>query len=115
MGGGAPGGEPPPAAGGMMTPQTPNGKIEGGKVNLKLISTLATQTLASFETGTPEFKCTLDIIKSIEKLAGKQGEKSEELMPAEIKQMMQGLSGPGQMGGGAPPGGPPGGGAPPPM
>jgi len=98
-----------------MTPQSPQGKIAGGKVGVAMAVKVLTQQLGSFEPGTPEFKAVMGAIKSLEKIFGNDGGENEELMPAEIKQLMQGLAGPGQTPGGPPPGGPPGGGAPPPM
>jgi len=107
---GPPGGAPsPPAAAGIMTPQPPNGKREGAKVDIKMAVKVLVQTLASFDPGSPEFKAVMGSIKSLEKVFGEEDSQTQELMPAEIKQLLQGLSGPGQM-----PGAPPGGAAPPP-
>lgn len=97
-----------------MTPQAPKGKAEGAKVDVKMAVKVLVQTLAAFDPGSPEFKAVMGAIKSLEKAFGEEGSKTEELMPAEIKLLLQGLSGPGQMPGGPSPGGPPGG-APPPM
>lgn len=89
--------------------------MEGAKVDVKMAVKVLVQTLAAFEPGTPEFKGIMGAVKSLEKAFGAEDDsKTQELMPAEIKQLLQGLSGPGAMPGG-PPGGPPGAGAPPPM
>lgn len=131
-GGPPPGGPPalpsdaaPPGASGMMTPQTPDGKIAGGKVTVMLAVKVLTQTLGAFEPGSPEFKAVMKAVTSLEKMFGQEAGKTEELMPADIKNLMQSLSGPGQMpappvpGGMMPPPGgmppPPGGAMPPPM
>lgn len=98
-----------------MTPQPPQGKIEGAKVNVMMAVKVLVQTLSAFEPGGVEFKAVMGAIRSLEKTFAEDQSKTEELMPAEIKNLMQGLSGPGAMPGGGPPGGPPGGAAPPPM
>lgn len=103
------GATPPPAAAGMMTPQLPKGKQEGAKVDVKMAVKVLVQTLASFEPGGAEFKAVMASIKALEKVFGEEESQTQELMPAEIKQLLQGLAGPGQM-----PGAPPGGAMPPP-
>lgn len=68
--------------------------------------------LPAFGSETDEGKAVLKAITALGKAFGKQQDETQELMPAEIKTLLAGLSGPGSAG---PPGGaPPGAGAPPP-
>lgn len=120
---GAPPGSPPPdaapAAAPMMTPQKPAGQQEGAKVDALMAVKMLERALPAFGSGTDEGKAILKAITALGHAFGKEEGQTEELMPAEIKQMLQGLAGPGAPPKGAspapPPGGaPPGAGAPPP-
>lgn len=98
-----------------MTPQSPEGKKAGAKVQIMTATKVLIQSLAAFEMGGKEFKAVMGAISTLEKAFGKDESDTKELMPAEMKNLIQGVSGPGQMGGGAPPPGGPPGGAPPQM
>jgi hypothetical protein len=92
----------------MSTPQAPGGMLEGAK--LKVMTSIKTleMALGTFGSTSEEGKAVMKAISALAKAFGKHEDESKELMPAEIKQLMAGLAGPG-----APPG-PPAGGAPPP-
>lgn len=72
--------------------------------------------LPAFGSQSEEGKSVLKAISALAKAFGKQEDETQELMPAEMKTLLAGLSGPGAAGppGGAPAGPPPGAGAPPP-
>jgi hypothetical protein len=97
----------------MMTPKKPGGVMEGARVDCLLAQKKLEQALATFGSNSDEGKGILDAIRALSKAFGKQEGDTEQLMPAEIKQMLQGLPGPGAMPagmkppGGAPPGMPP--------
>jgi hypothetical protein len=99
-----------PAAGGMMTPQAPAGEQEGAKADVLMAQKMLERALPKFGSGDKRGKAILKSIASLAREFGKEEGQTEELMPAEIKQLLQGLAGPG-----APPKPPPGAqGAPPP-
>lgn len=112
-----------PSAAPMMTPQEPAGKKEGAKVDALMGIKMFEKAMQGFGgSQTKEGKTILKILSIATKEFGQDEEKTEELMPAEIKQLIGGLAGPGQPPkppqGAAPPppgmGPPPMGGAPPP-
>lgn len=104
-----------PGAAPMMTPQAPAGELAEAKMNVLMAVKVLERSLAAFGSTSKEGKAVLKSIKSLSTEFGADESQSEEMMPAELKQLLAGLSGPGQPpgGGGPPPGGPPGGGAPP--
>lgn len=103
--GGAGGPEPGPNAAGMMTPQTPQGQQEGSKVDVMLATKMLERSIVAFGVTSKEGKAILTALKTLGSAFGEDEEKTQELMPAEIRQMMQQLAGPGAEGG-APPGAP---------
>jgi hypothetical protein len=120
-GGSPPGGQSPqapPAAAPMMTPQAPKGDIEGAKVQVVTVLKVLEQALAKVGSSHELGAAILKAISALAKVVGKDQDESEELVPANIKAILQGVAGPG-----APPkppqGGPPQGapprGAPPPQ
>lgn len=101
----------------MMTPQPPEGERESARLDVLMAVKMLEKSLAAFGSTTDDGKAVLKAIKGLSQAFGQQEGKTEELMPAEIKQLLAGLAGPGTPPGappGAPPGGPPGGGAAPP-
>lgn len=115
-----PGGAPPaaPSASPMMTPKRPGGAIEGAKVDCLLAQKKLEQALGVYGGNSPEGQAILKAITALTKAFGKTEGDTENLMPAEIKQLMMGMQGApgaaGPPGAGGPPGMPPGG-APKPM
>jgi hypothetical protein len=79
----------------MMNPQKPAGAQEGARVDCLLAQKKLEQALAVFGGGSDEGKAILKAISALVGAFGKQEGDTEQLMPAEIKQMMQGLPGPG--------------------
>lgn len=96
----------------MMTPQQPHGQREGAKVDALMGIKMFEKSIQGFGASSKEGKVILKILNIATKEFGEDEEKTEELMPAEIKQLIQGLAGPGQPPaappGGAPPAKPPG-------
>lgn len=99
-----------PGAAPMLTPQAPVGEQAGAKVQILTAQKVLVQAMQSFDPGSKEFKGLLSAIKALTGAFGKDEESTEELQPAEIKNLLQGIAGPGQGPSGAPPGPP---GAPP--
>jgi hypothetical protein len=102
----------------MMTPQHPQGEEEAAKVDLMAASKMLLKVMGALGPKHPLGKASLTAYKAIAGEIGKDEESTEELQPAMIKQLLQGVSGPGQgAGAGGPPPGappmPPGGGGPP--
>jgi len=94
------GGGPPPAAGApaaapMMTPQQPKGDQEGAKVDVLMAIKMLEKALPKYGSGEPGGKAILKAITALGKEFGKEEGQTEELMPAEIKALLQGVAGPG--------------------
>jgi hypothetical protein len=87
----------------MMTPQKPAGQQEGAKVDCLMAVKMLEKALPAFGSAGEEGKAILKAISALGKAFGKEEGSTEELMPAEIKQMLQGLAGPGAPPKGAPP------------
>lgn len=101
----------------MSTPQQPKGQQEGAKVDALMAVKMLERTLPAFGSQSDEGKAVLKAISALAKAFGRAEDKTQELMPAEMKTLLAGLSGPGAAGpppGAAPPGPPAGAGAPPP-
>jgi len=105
-----------PGAAPMMTPQPPDGQTANAKVDVLMGIKMLERGIPAFGSTSKEGRALMKAVLALTKEFGADEEKSEELMPAEIRQLLQGLAGPGQPP--TPPaGGPPGAGAgpPPPM
>lgn len=99
-----------PAAAGMMNPTVPTGSIEGGKADVHSATKVLMKAASVFKDGSKEKEAVLQAIMSLQKVFGGDKGKQEELMPAEIAQLIGSLSGPGPVPQGmpkAPPGQPP--------
>jgi hypothetical protein len=105
MPGGPSGVDNAPRGAPMMTPQVPAGEMEEAKVQISMALKVLTKALSVFGVHGEKGKALMSAIKSLAKSFGQDEESTEELQPAAIKQMLSGLSGPGQ---GPPPGAPPG-------
>jgi hypothetical protein len=92
----------------MMSPQKPGGAQEGAKVDALMAVKMLEKALPAYGSGTEEGKAILKAITALGKAFGKEESSTSELMPAEIKQMLQSLAGPGAPPKGAPPTAPPG-------
>jgi hypothetical protein len=91
----------------MLTPQQPVGEQAAAKVQILTAQKVLVQAMQAFDPGSSEFKGLMSAIKALTGAFGKDEEKQEELQPADVKNLLQTIAGPGQ--GGPPPGGPPGG------
>jgi hypothetical protein len=104
----------------MMTPQNPGGVQASTKAQIHVVLKLLENSLPALGSDSEGGKAVLGAIKALIKGFGESASKDKEMMPAEIKQLMEGLAGPGspKPGQPGPPGAggpPPGAGAPPPM
>jgi hypothetical protein len=108
---GAPGAQaaPSPSASPMSTPQPAAGMKEQALVQVRLATKILEKSLPAFGYETEEGKAILDILQKCAKAFGKTEDKQDELMPAELKQVMQSIAG-----GPKPPSGAQGAGGPPP-
>lgn len=99
----------------MLTPQTPQGEEEAAKVDLLAASKVLLKVMGTLGPSHKLGKAALTAYKAIAGEIGKDEESTDELQPAMIKQLLQGVSGPGAGAGGGGGAGPmPGPGAPPP-
>ena len=100
----------------MLSPQPAAGDQEGAKVDCLMAQKILEKALSKFPGGGKEHKAVLQSISTLAKAFGKEEDKTAELMPAEIKQMLASLAGPGgsQKPPTPPPGAAPPGAAPPP-
>lgn len=86
----------------MMSPQQPHGQQEGSRIDVLLATKMLERALPSFGIASPEGKAILTALKGLGKIFGESEQKTDELMPAELRQMMAAAAGPGTPGG-APP------------
>lgn len=97
LGAGGPGaGTPPeslagnaPQAAPMATPEAPEGLREAAKVDVMLAVKVLERALPAFGFDTKEGKAILNALKSFSKVFGSSEGSTQELMPAEIQQLMQ--------------------------
>lgn len=127
MPGQMPGAPGAPAGGSpMSTPQPAQGEKQSAMVNVSIAMDLLEQTLPALGSESEEGKAVLGVLSALSKKFGHSRAKSQELVPAELMQLMASMPKPpggmpGGAGGGMPgmpggaPGGPPGGGQPMPM
>jgi hypothetical protein len=80
----------------MAAPQKPEGQQEGAKVDVRMAMKMLEKALPAFGTGNKNGDAILKALGILGKAFGKDEEETDQLMPAEIKQLLQGLSGPGQ-------------------
>jgi hypothetical protein len=88
--GGQPGGGPAGAAP-MSTPQPAQGDKQSAMVNVSLAMDLLEQTLPSLGSESEEGRTVLNALSSLSKKFGHSRPKSQELVPAELMQLMQSL------------------------
>lgn len=87
-------GSPPPAADGapvgapMMNPQENEGDKQQGYVRIALALDLLEQSLPPFGSETPEGKALMTALTHLTKAFGEQRPKGKELVPAELKTLM---------------------------
>jgi len=110
---GAPPGAAPPGAAPMMAPTPPAGLQEGAAVQVLMAQKILEKSLAAFGSGDPKGKAIIQALGSLGRAFGKKESKTEELMPAEMKEITQALAGPGAGPKPAAPPAPPAGGPPP--
>lgn len=86
-----------PQAAPMTTPQAPEGLREAAKVDVMLATKVLERALPAFGFDTREGKAILNTLKSFSKIFGSTEQSTQELMPAEIQnllsQMPQGAGG----------------------
>lgn len=87
---GAAGGTPPGAAP-MSTPQPAQGEKTSAMVNVHIAMDLLSQTLPSFGPGSKEGADILKALSGLTKAFGATKSKSQELVPAELMQLMSSL------------------------
>ena len=100
----APGAMPPGGAGApvsapMSSPQPKQGEKQNALINVSLAQDLLEQTLPAIGSETEEGAVILDVLSKLSRKFGDAARKSKELVPAELKQLMQNLP---QMGGMSP-------------
>ena len=94
----------------MRTPQKPEGKIAAGKVKVQVAIHALQLAMQDVGISTEHGQAILKALATLTKQYGKSEEESQQMMPAEIMQVMQKQSGPGAAPppqGGAPGGAPP--------
>ena len=81
----------PPMAAPMSTPEPKMGSKESSMINLSMAMDLLNQSLPGIGVGTEEGKKILNAIQVLSKVLGPNKEKTDELQPAEILNMLQTL------------------------
>ena len=93
------GGEGGPTGAPMSTPQPNHGERQTAYVNISLAGDLLEQAMPSIGSETEEGRALLDVLHKLSKTFGHTKSKSQELVPAELMQLMSALP----QGGGATP------------
>lgn len=86
----------------------PAGQQEGSRIDVMMATKLLERCIPSFGIGSKEGKAILTALKSLGGAFGESEQKTQELMPAELRHMIAAAAGPGM------PGQPPGAGSQPP-
>ena len=91
--GGAPGAAPQsgPAGSPMTTPQSAEGEKQNAMVNVNLAMDLLEQTLPNIGSESEEGQTIVQVLSVLGKKFGHTKQKSQELIPAELMQLMQSL------------------------
>lgn len=93
--GGAPGMQPKPGAGPngspMSTPQNPEGEKQNAMINVNLAMDLLEQALPNLGAESEEGQTIVQVLSTMGKKFGHTKSKSQELIPAELMQLMQSL------------------------
>lgn len=113
----AAGGEPSPGAAPAMSPQKPRGDQAQGKAKLQMAIRIMEDALPKLGSDSAEGKAVLKAITALVKVTGPDEERSQQILPAELKSALMDNPAAPPGGGGPPPGGggPPGGAPPPGM
>jgi hypothetical protein len=84
---------PPGVAGAspMSTPQPAQGEIANAMVTVHLAMSLLTQVLPALGAQSEEGRTVLSVLSTLSKKFGEQQSKSSELVPAELRQLMENL------------------------
>lgn len=93
------GGDTGPTGSPMSTPQPNHGEKQTAYVNISLAADLIEQAMPSIGSETEEGQALLDVLGKLSKTFGHTKQKSKELVPAELMQLMSALP----QGGGANP------------
>jgi hypothetical protein len=96
-----------PGAGPMATPGPKEGQAQAAMVNISMVFQLLEQSLPAFGSQSEEGKAILQALSTLTKKFGEQRQKSDQLIPAELMQLMQTIPGAGGGGAAAPKAGPP--------
>lgn len=89
----------PPAAGPMTTPQPKEGLTQAAMVNVSMVFQLLEQSLPAFGSQSEEGQAILSALKTLTSKFGKERQKADSLIPAELMQLLQSIPG---AGGGSP-------------
>src|SRR5262249_31581152 len=89
----AAGGNQPPAGGPMTTPQPKDGLIQAAMGNITLTFKMLEQALTAFGAQTEEGKAILSALKTLTSKFGEDRSKSDQLIPAELQQLVQSAGG----------------------
>lgn len=93
----APGNTPPPG-GPMTTPQPKAGVTQAALVNMAAVFKLLEQSLPAFGSQTEQGKCVIDVLGKLGKCFGETRQRADELIPAELNQLIKNAPGQGPMG-----------------
>lgn len=94
----APGNEPP-GGGPMATPEPQEGLKQQAMVNISMVFQMLEQSLPAFGAQSDEGKAVMAALTGLNKVFGADRAKADELIPAQLQQLMQQVPG---AGGGTP-------------
>jgi hypothetical protein len=75
----------------MTTPQPANGEKQSAMVNLSIAMDLMEQSLPALGSESEEGRAVLSVLSTLSRKFGGARNKSKDLIPAELQQLMQGL------------------------
>jgi hypothetical protein len=77
----------------MSTPQPANGMREQGLVKVRMAAKMLEQALPMVGSDSEDGKCVLEVLSKLSKKYGKTDDKTDQLMPGELKQLQDALGG----------------------
>lgn len=88
-------GNMPPSPGAVTTPQPQEGETQAAMVNVSMVFQLLEQSLPAFGSQSEEGKAILSALKTLTNKFGDNRQKSDQLVPAELMQLLQSIPGAG--------------------
>lgn len=89
--GGGQGGQMPPVSSPMSTPQPNEGEKQSAMAQVQMVTKVLEQTLAAFGSNSNEGKAVLHALTILAKQFGHSADRSKDLIPSEIMNLVSGM------------------------